>query len=74
MYTRLFDSNPILSYCLALPPRNIHRGLHIQPDSDSFDIDVSRIFTPKQTREVKENPDIYKWLPKTSRFDFFWYW
>ena len=37
---------------------------------DTFDIDVHRCLTRKQTNEVKAYPEKYHFLPKTSNFDF----
>ena len=41
------------------------------PKEGEFDIDVSKILTRKQTNYIKSNPDIYKFMPKNQRFDFF---
>ncbi len=49
-------SNGILS-CLNLP-------------DTEFDIDINWILTRKQTNEVKAHPEIYKFMPKNSTFDF----
>jgi hypothetical protein len=51
------DSNGILS------------GLRL-PSSGAFDIDVHLTLTKKQTKEVKAHPEIYKFVPSTSTFDF----
>jgi hypothetical protein len=51
------DSNGILS------------GLRL-PSSGEFDIDVHLTLTKKQTKEVKAHPEIYKFVPSTSTFDF----
>ena len=40
------------------------------PEQDEFDIDISLILTRKQTKDVKENPSLYKFLPKISPFDY----
>lgn len=40
------------------------------PTEDSFDIDVNLIMTKKQTNEVKAQPQLYKFVPKNSTFDF----
>lgn len=40
------------------------------PEQDTFDIDVSLIMTKKQTNEVKAQPQLYKFVPKNSTFDF----
>lgn len=40
------------------------------PDGE-FDIDVSRLFTRKQTNHIKEHPEIYKYMPQNQRFDYF---
>jgi len=44
-------------------------GLH-PPDTEEFDFFVRRLLTRKQTNEVKDNPDVYRFLPKHSHFDF----
>jgi hypothetical protein len=51
------DSNGILS------------GLRL-PSSGEFDMDVHLTLTKKQTKEVKAHPEIYKFVPSTSTFDF----
>lgn len=40
------------------------------PDKDEFDVDIHKILTRKQTKETKSNPEIYKFLPKNSTFDY----
>jgi len=37
---------------------------------DSFDVIVSTILTKKQTNAVKAEPEKYRFIPKTSTFDF----
>jgi hypothetical protein len=51
------DSNGILS------------GLRL-PASGEFDTDVHLTLTKKQIKEVKAHPEIYKFVPSTSTFDF----
>ena len=36
-----------------------------------FDMDVSRILTRRNTNEIKAHLEIYKFMPKNQRFDFF---
>lgn len=45
-------------------------GLRI-PLTDEFDQKVNIILTRKQTKEVKTHPEIYKYVPQSSRFDYF---
>lgn len=52
-----FDSNGIL------------KGLHISLDGEC-DIDISKVLTFKQTKEVKDHPEIYRFFPKKIRFDY----
>lgn len=40
------------------------------PIEDEFDVDINLILTKKQTNEVKAHPEIYKFVPTTSTFDF----
>jgi hypothetical protein len=40
------------------------------PTDDEFDVTVHKILTRKQTNHVKANPDIYRFLPYNSTFDF----
>lgn len=40
------------------------------PDSDEFDINVTLNLTRKQTKEVKEHPELYKYLHKGVPFDY----
>lgn len=49
--------------------RNILSTLKL-PDDGEFDEQIERILTLKQTVEVKSKPDVYKFVPKTSTFDF----
>ena len=51
------DSNGILS------------GLRL-PQGGEFDVRINITLTKKQTKEVKAHPDIYKFVPSTSNFDF----
>lgn len=51
------DSNGILS------------GLRV-PSSGEFDWDIHLTLTKKQTKEVKAHPEMYKFVPSTSTFDF----
>ena len=40
------------------------------PEQDTFDIDINLILTRKQTKEVKVQSQLYKFLPKNSTFDY----
>ena len=40
------------------------------PDEDEFDVNINIILTKKQTKETKSNPETYKFVPKTSTFDY----
>jgi len=44
-------------------------GLRL-PASGSFDTEVHLVLTKKQTNEVKAHPEMYKFVPSTSTFDF----
>lgn len=44
-------------------------GLHL-PQSEEFDVMVHRILTRKQTREVKSHPELYRFIPANSTFNF----
>lgn len=46
------------------------QGLGPYPDTDEFDIDVSKILTRKQTNEVKKHPETYRFLSNRSSFDY----
>ena len=48
---------------------SITQSLGPFPDGE-FDVDVFRMLTIKQTKMTKACPDIYKFVPKTMRFDF----
>lgn len=48
---------------------SITQSLGPFPDGE-FDADVFRMLTIKQTKMTKACPDIYKFVPKTMRFDF----
>lgn len=41
------------------------------PNTDEFDETIHLILTPKQTNEVKANPQRYKFLPQNVCFDYF---
>jgi hypothetical protein len=45
------------------------RGLEL-PKTNEFDVDISLKLTRKQTKEVKANPHIYKFLPVNVNFDY----
>jgi hypothetical protein len=40
------------------------------PDEDEFDVIIHKIITRKQTNLTKSNPQIYKFLPQSSTFDY----
>ena len=40
------------------------------PDSDEYDVVVHRLLTRKNSKEVKANPQIYRFIPSTLTFDF----
>ncbi|MNI37297.1 Transposase DDE domain protein [compost metagenome] len=52
-----------------LSSRGILSGLPL-PCSEEFDTDVHLTLTKKQTKEIKAQPEIYKFVPSTSTFDF----
>lgn len=45
-------------------------GSFMLPDEDEFDHSMQLVLTRKQTNEIKANPKQYKFLPKTSPFDY----
>lgn len=40
-------------------------------EDKEFDVSVKRILTYRQTKEIKEHPEIYKFVPKNQRFEYF---
>jgi hypothetical protein len=40
------------------------------PDTGEFDISIKRILTKKHTKSIKSQPDVYKALPASSKFDY----
>ena len=40
-------------------------------EDKEFDVRVKRILTYRQTKEIKEHPEIYKFVPKNQRFEYF---
>jgi hypothetical protein len=52
-----------------LDSSGILSGLRL-PSSGEFDRDVHLTLTKKQTKEVKAHPEMYKFVPSTSTFDF----
>lgn len=53
----------------VLSSGGILSGLKL-PLNGEFDVPVSFVLTRKQTNAVKAQPNIYKFVPKTSTFDF----
>jgi len=49
--------------------QGIPAGLRL-PSQPEFDVQIHLILTRKQTKEVKDNPDIYKRISNDSTFDF----
>jgi len=52
-----------------LDSSGILSGLRL-PSGGEFDLDVHLTLTKKQTKEVKAHPELYKFVPSTSTFDF----
>lgn len=52
-----------------LASSGILSGLRL-PDSGSFDQEVHLVLTKKQTKEIKAHPEMYKFIPSKSTFDF----
>lgn len=52
-----------------LSSNGILSGLRL-PSSGEFDVDVHLTLTKKQTKAIKAHPEIYKFVPSTSTFDF----
>jgi hypothetical protein len=44
-------------------------GLNL-PDTDESDKEINLTLTRKQTKEIKAHPELYKFLPKNSTFDY----
>ena len=42
-----------------------------KPSTDEYDESFNLTLTRKQTKEIKSNPQIYKFLPTNARFDYF---
>jgi hypothetical protein len=40
------------------------------PATGEFDVTIRRILTRRQTKEIKAHPEIYRFLPAVSNFDF----
>jgi len=40
------------------------------PDEDEFDVKIHRILTRKQNKITKSNPELFKFLPQNSTFDY----
>ncbi|MGO4496287.1 IS4 family transposase [Paenibacillus sp. 2RAB27] len=54
-----------------LASNGILSGLRLRlPSSGEFDLDIHLTLTKKQTKEVKVHPELYKFVPSTSTFDF----
>lgn len=47
----------------------IASGLSL-PNKETFDIEYSTLLTRRHTKEVKENPQKYKFMPSNQNFDF----
>lgn len=52
-----------------LGSNGILSGLKL-PSGGDFDVTVHTVLTRKQTNEIKARPDVYKFVPKNSTFDF----
>lgn len=54
--------------------RDIHSKCMVStlklPSSEEFDEEITLKLTRRQTKEIKANPDIYKFMPKNSKFDY----
>jgi hypothetical protein len=44
-------------------------SLHLPKDGE-FDVTIQRLFTRKNTKEIKANPEMYRYLPQKVNFDF----
>jgi hypothetical protein len=44
-------------------------GLELNKTGE-FDVDIHKILTKKQTKEIKQNTALYKFVPSTSTFDY----
>jgi hypothetical protein len=44
-------------------------GLNL-PETDEFDKEINLTLTRKQAKEIKAHPELYKFLPKKSTFDY----
>lgn len=44
-------------------------GIH-PPQTPEYDIHIQKILTRKQTNHVKAQPEVFRFLPNTSKFDF----
>lgn len=40
------------------------------PDREEFDVEIQRTLTRKQTKEIKAYPEIYRFMPQNSNFDY----
>ena len=63
------SNNKFLIRIKDLDSNGMLKGMHISL-SGECDVDVSRILTFKQTKEVKEHPEKYRFFPKNIRFDY----
>lgn len=52
-----------------LNSNGILSGLRLPSDGE-FDIDVQRVLTRKQTKEIKAQPDVFRFMPSVVNFDF----
>lgn len=48
---------------------SIAKGLNLGLEGE-FDVDIHRILTTKQTKEVKNNPQLYRFMSAKSKFDY----
>jgi hypothetical protein len=49
--------------------KSIVSGLYLPSDGE-FDVCIKRILTCKQTNEIKDNPELYRFIPHSKTFDF----
>ena len=60
-------------YVIRVRASNIKAGILSKvdlPSNQEFDKKVSILMTRRQTKEIKSNPRLYRFLPKSSTFDF----
>ena len=63
-------SNKNLKYIIRIKDKKGIISKIKTPNTDEFDINITLLLTRKQTKEIKSNPEKFRFLPSNVNFDF----